>query len=203
MSPYFWSGKSRRHHLLGPVLIFPFPHSSSCKARRKGWIKLIYSSSLLSPFWESISVWYSLSAGMPSSSSSSSLGILWLSCIKISTSSPPKSESLSAYYSMSMRSFVLVKGRLWVIARWLEAWGPVYPPFGVIYHPLLLRLFPLQRHLVILGTVIFVILWINGENLWRCAEKTDVALGRLVFKGCAYTYKGPLLNPNSIFFSKQ
>ena len=27
---------------------------------------------------------------------------------------------------------------------------------------------------------------VNGENLQRCAEKTDVALGHLVFESCAY-----------------
>ena len=32
-----------------------------------------------------------------------------------------------------------------------------------------------------------VVLWIiSGENLQRCAEKMDVALGHLVFDGCAF-----------------
>ena len=53
------------------------------------------------------------SSSMASPSSSSALGILWSSCIMIRPSSSHKSESLSTY-SMTIRSFVLVEGRLWV-----------------------------------------------------------------------------------------
>ena len=92
-----------------------------------------------------------------------------------------------------MRSFVLVEGRLRVTGRWLvrttgvptirsdiSVFLSVFRVFSVIF-----------RFVVILwtetfdiptGIVLFVILWINSESLWRCAEKTDVALGDLVLR---------------------
>ena len=39
--------------------------------------------------------------------------------------------------------------------------------------------------LSVLHRVPFVVLWISGENLRIYAEKMDVALGHLVFEGCA------------------
>ena len=39
-----------------------------------------------------------------------------------------------------------------------------------------------ETFVILTGIVLFVILWINSESLWRCAEKTDVALGDLVLR---------------------
>ena len=191
ISPYFWFGKRRRHRPSPcprcPRRLLPGEFFRRKWTRLNKFIQSFHHDLRDEECWalsERFNFHFSVD------SSPLSLGILWSLCNKIRSSSLPKSELLSEY---SMRSFVLVEGRLRVTGRWLvrttgvptiqsdiSVFLSVFRVFSVIFRFVVILW--TETFVILTGIVLFVILWINSESLWRCAEKTDVALGGLVLR---------------------